>query len=209
VYQSAPKKTLVQKTVNASLVRPVGDSDHIFGSPAAPVMIIEYCDFDSEYCKAFHETLRQIVANQGTSGKVAWVYREFPLTEIHPDSITLSRAAECAAIGAGDDSAANNDAFWRFANVLFDNQPVSPSALSTAASTANLSGTASATCYAHTPQALIDHINSDRQNALDMGATGVPFSVIVTNGKPPFVVDGMYSYDVIKLFVDQALQKNR
>jgi protein-disulfide isomerase len=205
---SMPTKAPVQKKVDATLVRAVDASDHIFGNPAAAVMIIEYCDFDSTYCKGFHDTLRQIVANQGTGGSVAWVFREFPLTEIHPNSLALARAAECAATSAGEDSVANNNAFWSFAGALFDNQPVDPTALSTAASDANLSGTASASCYAHTPQTLISRIARDRQNALDMGATGVPFSVIVTSGKAPFIVDGTYSYDVIKLFVDQALKKN-
>ncbi|MFM2330758.1 MAG: hypothetical protein RLZZ26_265 [Candidatus Parcubacteria bacterium] len=208
IYISVPHNAPVATpTVNPTLVRPVSASDHIFGDPSAPVMIIEYCDFDSEYCRLFHDVLHQIIANQGASGKVAWVYREFPLTEIHPDSLALARAAECAATSAGASAVPSDDAFWRFASALFDVQPADPSALSPVAATAGLSGAAFAACYASVPKSLDDRIAADRQNALDMGATGTPFSIIVAQGKTPVVMDGAYSYDAVEQLVSQALRK--
>ena len=204
VYVSVPKGHPV---ANAALMRPVSISDHIFGNPAAPVMIIEYADFDCGFCKGFHDTLRQVIANEGASGQVAWVFREFPLIEIHPDAFALARAAECAASAAGSDAATSNDAFWRFANALYMNQPVDPSRLGTIASSVGISGETFATCYANASPALDARITADRQNALLMGATGAPFSVIVTNGKDPVVMDGAYSYNAVKQLVDQALGK--
>ncbi|MBI2025284.1 thioredoxin domain-containing protein [Candidatus Kaiserbacteria bacterium] len=70
VYASQPKAPSKSIGDTAS-VRPVSASDHILGNPAAPVVIIEYSDFDCDFCKGFHDTLRQIVANEGASGKVA------------------------------------------------------------------------------------------------------------------------------------------
>ena len=107
-------------TGNPALVRPVDATDHLLGNPAAPVVVVEYADFDCEYCKDFDTTMNQVIANEGANGQVAWVYREFPLTEIHPNAFSSAEAAECAAKVAG------NDTFWKFADELFANQPVDP-----------------------------------------------------------------------------------
>jgi protein-disulfide isomerase len=204
VYVSVPH-IAPTKAQNAALVRPVSSSDHIFGNPAAPIVIIEYCDFESAYCANFHQTLQQVIANEGVDGQVAWVFREFPLTEIHPNALALARAAECAGTVGGSDTTANNDAFWNFANALFANEPVDPSLLGTEASAAGLSGTTFANCYATASSTLDVRIMADRQNALDMGATGTPFSVILVNGKNPVVMDGAYSYGAVKQIIDQDL----
>ncbi|NNM83808.1 thioredoxin domain-containing protein [Candidatus Parcubacteria bacterium] len=202
IYISMPKSSPEGK---ASLVRPVSTSDHILGNPAAPVMIIEYSDFDCGFCKGFNDTLHEVIANEGASGKVAWVFREFPLTEIHPDAFALARAAECAASVASSDPTANNDAFWRFASALYMNQPVDPSNLGAIASSVGISSEAFATCYANASPSIDARITADRQNALLAGATGAPFSVILTNGKNPVVMNGAYSYNAVKQLVDQAL----
>ncbi|MDO8593834.1 MAG: thioredoxin domain-containing protein [bacterium] len=197
VYVSMPKAPT--SAGNPALARPVSASDHILGNPAAPVMIIEYSDFDCEFCKGFHDTLHQIVANAGATGKVAWVFREFPLSEIHPTAFSHARAAECVAAVAG------NDAFWKFSNALFAAQPADPASYGTLAASIGISGSYFATCYSTASSTLDARITADRQNALDMGATGTPFSVILTNGKNPVVMAGGYSYDDVKQLVDQAL----
>lgn len=199
VYVSVPKDPKPQEGGNPALVRPVGASDHILGNPAAKVVIVEYSDFDCEYCKVFDETLHQIVANAGTSGNVAWVYREFPLSEIHPNALSHARAAECAAIVGG------NDMFWKFKTELFANQPIDPSSYGTIAAKAGLTGNAFADCVS-VPSATLDaHIQADRQNALDVGAQGTPYSLILVAGKAPVVMNGGYSYDAVKELVDAAL----
>ncbi len=198
VYVSMPK-TPITSVGNPALVRPVGTSDHIFGNPAAKVVIVEYSDFDCTYCKGFNETMHQIIANAGANGQVAWVYREFPLTEIHTNALSHARAAECAAQVAG------NDAFWKFAQALFANQPVDPANYGTIAASAGISTDAFATCYASAANTLDTRIVSDRQNALDMGAQGTPYSLILVANKPPVVMAGGYSYDAVKQLVDQAL----
>ena len=200
IYVSMPKSISTGSgSGNPALVRPVGASDHILGNPAAKVMIVEYSDFDCEFCKSFHETLHQIVANQGAKGDVAWVFREFPLSEIHPNAFSHARAAECVATVAG------NDTFWKFAESLFANQPANPSRYGELAAASGISGDAFATCFASASTTLTARIMADRQNALDMGANGTPYSVIVVAGKPPVVMDGAYSYDAVKQLVDTAL----
>ncbi len=198
VYVSMPKAPS-KSAGNSSFVRPVSASDHILGNPAANVMIVEYSDFDCTYCKDFHDTLHQIIANAGADGNVAWVFRHFPLSEIHPNVLSHARAAECIADTSG------NDAFWKFSNALFANQPVDTSAYGRIASSAGISGDAFAACFSNVSPIIDARIAADRQNALDMGAQGTPYSLIIVAGKLPVVMDGAYPYDAVKQLVDEAL----
>lgn len=196
LYLSLPKRS---SGGDASLIRPVSAADHILGNPAAPVVIIEYTDFDCQYCKAFDDTMHQLMANEGTTGKVAWVMREFPLTEIHPDALALAQAAECAAQAGG------NEKFWDFEEALFKNQPVDPARLGPLAAASGVPGTPFASCYATASTTMTTGIMASRQNAFDIGATGTPYSVILKNGAVAAVMDGAYTYDALKALVDQAL----
>jgi protein-disulfide isomerase len=198
VYISIPKQQSTSSG-NPALVRPVDTTDHILGNPAAKVVIVEYSDFDCTFCKGFDDTMHQIIANEGTKGDVAWVYREFPLIEIHPNAMKNSEAAECVAQVAG------NDAFWKFKTTLFANQPVNPTKYGVYASDAGVSSDSFATCFANAATTVDARITADRKNALDMGAQGTPYSVILVAGKPPVVMAGGYSYDATKQLVDQAL----
>ena len=182
-----------------SLLRPVDATDHILGNPAAKVLIVEYSDFDCDFCKTYHETLHQIIAAAGANGQVAWVLREFPLIEIHPNALPSARAAECVAETAG------NDAFWKFTDILFQNQPVDPIRFGEYAKAAGISGDAFATCYANAATTVEAGILAGRQNALAMGAEGTPYSIILTAGKAPVLLKGAYPYDAVKQLIDQAL----
>ncbi len=181
-----------------SFIRAVGAADHMFGNPVAPIVIVEYADFDCDYCKGFFDTLHSIVANTGTKGEVAWVYREFPLTELHPNALAHARASECAGQVAG------NTIFWDFAGLLYANQPVDPSTYGALAERAGVPGDAFLACYTDAAAQVGARIEADRRNALDIGAPGTPFAVILVQGKVSAVIDGAYSYDAVKQLVDQA-----
>lgn len=203
VYFSMRPPSTSSGSGNPALVRPISASDHILGNPAAPVKIVEYADFDCTYCKGFESTLEQVIADEGESGKVAWVFREFPLTEIHQGAMADAEAAECAAVAGG------NDAFWQYAGLLFENQPADPSRFGEFAQSLGLPADAFASCYADASSTVAARITADRQNALDMGAQGTPFSLILVAGKPPVVLNGGYSYDAAKALVDEALKNAR
>lgn len=202
VYVSMPKSPTTGAG-NPALVRPVGAVDHILGNPAAPVLIVEYTDFDCSYCKTFNETMHQIIANEGATGNVAWVFRHFPLLEIHPNALSHARAAECVAKTAGD------DAFWRFETALFDNQPVDPATYGTLAKAVGITGDAFAQCYADAggvSSTVQSKILADRQNALDLGAKGTPYSLMLVIGKDQVIIDGNYSYEDMRQLVNKALE---
>jgi len=183
---------------NAALVRPVDSSDHVLGNPAAPVKIVEYSDFYCSFCKNFHTTLEQVIASEGAGGEVSWVYRHFPLFEIHPNAAAAARASECAA------SVGDNEAFWKFSKELFAAQPADPVKFGEYAQKAGVPGEAFAACYANNPAA-DERVTADRQNAMAIGARGTPFSLILVEGRAPVVIDGAYSYNAVKVLVEQAL----
>src|SRR3989344_3197928 len=95
-------------------IRPPSSQDHIIGSPDAPVVIVEYADFQCPYCELVNPVFKRIVAE--SNGEVAWVFRHLPLESIHPQARPAALAAECVAALGG------NDAFWKFADALYANQ---------------------------------------------------------------------------------------
>src|SRR3546814_2871400 len=66
------------------------------GSPDASVKVIEFSDFECPFCKGFHRTMGQVMEEYGQDGKVAWVYRHFPIDSIHSKARKEAQASECA-----------------------------------------------------------------------------------------------------------------
>src|SRR3989344_3839273 len=99
-------------------INPVTSADHIRGNPNADIVIVEYSDFECPFCKRFHPTMKQVMDEYGKSGKVAWVYRHFPLDSLHPVKARAEAAAsDCAAELGGQDG------FWKFADRFFELSP--------------------------------------------------------------------------------------
>ncbi|MEK7145710.1 MAG: thioredoxin domain-containing protein, partial [Patescibacteria group bacterium] len=73
------------------------DDDSVLGSPDAPITIVEFSDYQCPYCNSFwSETFPQIKTNYIDTGKVKFVYRDYPLPS-HPQAQLAAEAAECAA----------------------------------------------------------------------------------------------------------------
>ena len=101
-----------QQQPNPASVTP--DDDPALGDPDAPVTIIEFSDFQCPYCRQFEQqAFPQIKSEYIDTGKVRLVFRDFPLTQIHPNALPAAIAAECAH---------NQDAFWPMHDRLFNNQ---------------------------------------------------------------------------------------
>jgi protein-disulfide isomerase len=182
-----------------SLVTPISSADHVLGDPAAKVAVIEYADYDCEYCKQFDTTMQQLIATEGTSGNVAWVFRNYPITQLHPNAYTAAEAAECVAKVSG------NDAYWKFADSLFANQPVDPSDYFSLAQAAGADTNAMATCMQDASTTVDASINAESANAVAVGAQGTPYSIMVISGNAPVVINGAWPYAELKTAVDAAL----
>jgi protein-disulfide isomerase len=89
----------------------VMDDDEVKGDPNAPVTIVEFSDFECPYCtRFFTQTLPAITEQYIDTGKVKFVYRDFPLS-FHPNAQKAAEAAECAA---------DQDKFWDMHDKLFE-----------------------------------------------------------------------------------------
>lgn len=91
---------------------PISADDPVLGSDDAPVTIVEFSDYECPYCQRYHsETFDQIMTTYGD--QVKYVFKDLPLTSIHPDALPAANAAHCAQ-EQGD--------FWDYHKLLFSNQ---------------------------------------------------------------------------------------
>src|SRR3989338_10852406 len=70
----------------SKFMRPVTDEDHIRGNVKAPVKIVEFADFECEFCKKLHQTMKEIINESEKEGKVAWVYRHAFNDTVHKNA---------------------------------------------------------------------------------------------------------------------------
>ena len=84
------------------------------GSPKAPVTVYEMSDFQCPYCKRFaQETFPELERRYIKTGKVRWVYINFPLTHLHPHAVPAGELALCSA---------KQNGFWPIHDLLFQYQ---------------------------------------------------------------------------------------
>lgn len=89
----------------------VGAVDHVLGPADARVTVVEYGDFECPICKQAEPVVR--LALKRFAGSLRFVYRHFPLEDVHPHALLAAEAAEAAG-GQGR--------FWPMHDLLFDNQ---------------------------------------------------------------------------------------
>ena len=91
------------------LTIPVNDQDHAQGPQDAPVVLVEYCDYESFSCRQTHEIVKRLQQRLGSS--LRFVFRNFPLVTIHPFA---QHAAECA------EAAGAQGRFWATHDYLYE-----------------------------------------------------------------------------------------
>ena len=188
---------------SAEFIQPVTPRDHIWGDPNAPVKIIEFSDTECPMCKRFHPTLKRIVAEY--PGKVAWVYRHYPVDEIHSRARKQAEATECAAELGG------NAKFWAYLDRLFEitpsNNRLDPAQLPRIAQYAGIDRAKFEQCLQSGRHA--QRVAEDVDDALAAGATGTPYSVVVAPNGRLFAILGAQPYATVKLAVEIALQQKK
>ncbi len=95
----------------AKLQVPVTAEDHIRGVAEAKVTLVEYGDFQCPHCKIADAVVKKLQRHFGT--ELRFVFRNFPLMEIHEMAEPAAEAAEFAAA---------NEKFWEMHDAIFNNQ---------------------------------------------------------------------------------------
>jgi protein-disulfide isomerase len=168
------------------------DDDPIMGPVDAPVTIVEFSDFQCPYCEqAASSVLPQIF--QQYPDEVRLVYRDFPLTQIHPQALPAALAAECA-----DDQGK----FWEYHDLLFANQSaLDDASLEAYAAQIGLDQAVFDQCY--TSQEHLDEIRHDYEDGLTYGVSGTP--AFFVNG---IRIVGAQPLAVFQQAIEQALAES-
>jgi protein-disulfide isomerase len=149
--------------------RLIREHDATLGRNDAPVVLVEYSDFQCPYCKTFTDgTRRQIAAKYGD--KVRMVFKHYPLEQAHPQAMTAAIAAQCAR---------REGKFWEVHDRFFSQ----PNALDVASVIAVGKSLGLSDRYAEcvTNQETKAEIEQDVQDAMEVGVQGTP--TLMVNGK--------------------------
>lgn len=206
--EPAPAQVVSENTdTNAEVVatsgpRPVDDTDYIRGNPNAPILLIEYSDYDCPFCKQYHDTMNQIMDEFGVKGRVAWVYRQYPLEQLHPNSPRISEAALCVGDIGG------NTAFWQFSDLIFEQRE--PDAQTNVVKLPDYAERAGVDRDEYTAcmdsgrmqQAVIDSM----KDGFDAGIRGTPYTYVVA-GNQQAVINGARSYDTVRGIVTNLVDQ--
>jgi protein-disulfide isomerase len=185
-------------------ISPIDSTDHILGNPDAEIVIVEYSDLECPYCKGFHETMKKIMDEYGPTGKVAWVYRHFPLTQIHDQAQGAAEATECVAKLGG------NDKFWQYTNALSAGSPESLSDANLLAN-ATLLGINEAefkACIAsdYPKQEVAKDIKDGTAIAAVDKQFGTPYNILISKSGVQTPIKGNQPYTNVKGAIDAILQ---
>lgn len=194
---SDPTKPVEADTLN---IPEVTNKDHIRGSKAARLTWIEYSDLECPFCKRIHPDLVKALSEY--DGKLRWVYRHFPLTQIHSKAPKEAEAAECAGELGG------NDAFWKYVDRIYEVSPTNngldPGELPKIASHIGLNQAKFETCLNSGKYAT--HVSDDYNGGSKAGVSGTPGGFLLDNKGNAWVINGAVPYETIKSVIEAALK---
>lgn len=180
-------------------IKPVNNEDHLLGNPNAEVVIVEYSDLECPFCKIFHNTMHQIVEEY--EGRVAWVYRHYPIVELHSKAPKEAEASECAFEQGG------NSIFWKYIDEVFrvtqSNDSLNLAELPRIAGTLGLDVPQFNECLSSGKYT--DKIKQAVADARESGARGTPYSVIIS-GKTQIPINGAEPIESVRAKIDSVLK---
>jgi protein-disulfide isomerase len=158
------------------------------GPADAPITIVEFSDFQCPFCRQWHQQTYQPLLN-AYPGKIRIVYRDFPLTSIHPNAMPAAEAAQCAN---------EQNAFWSYHDKLFNGDTLSDDIYKQYAQELGLDMTKFNDCVSSHKYA--QTIQADSDFAISTGVNSTPTFFI--NG---LAVIGAQPIDVFKQVIDKEL----
>ena len=179
---------LPQPAAEALLERLVRPDSHLAGDPQAPVTVVEFGDFECPMCAQVEEAARAARAKYGT--RIRFVFREFPVLAIHPQSEKAAEAAECAA---------EQGKFWEAAEKFYAGQrDLSEPALERYAAELGLDSNRFHQCLASGAQAA--RVRRDLDDGHALGVRGTPTFFVGRN-----MIEGPLQLAQFSQLIDQEL----
>jgi protein-disulfide isomerase len=164
------------------------DGFYSIGPKDAPITIVEFSDYQCPFCRRWHQEVYQPLL-AAYPGKIKLVYRNLPLTSIHPDALGAAEAAMCAG---------EQDAYWPYHEKLFSSETLGTQTYIQYAQDLSLNMDKFQTCISdHKYQAAVE---SDSDFAINLGVSSTPTFFI--NG---LAVVGAQPLDVFKQVIDKEL----
>jgi protein-disulfide isomerase len=169
--ESGPARAVPAPAPEKQRVAVSADDDPSLGPQNAPITIVEFSDFECPYCVRFsRDTLVPLLETYPQ--QIRFVYRDFPLVNIHPNARPAAEAAQCAFA---------QGRFWEFHNGIFQNQSRMGEALYLElAAELGLDQAEFEQCV--NSRRFADEVAADMNAARELGITGTPTFFI--NGRP-------------------------
>jgi protein-disulfide isomerase len=146
----------------AKLTPPVNKNDHVQGSAYAAILLVEYGDYQCPHCGAAHPVVKEIQKRLGKN--LSFVFRNFPLSNIHELAIPAAKAAEAAG---------RQNRFWQMHDMIYEHQiQLSEYALLKFAEGLRLNNIQFKRDFAD--KSLLEKIESDFESGMRSGVNGTP-----------------------------------
>ena len=144
------------------LSTPVNEQDHQAGNLQAPTTLVEYGDFQCSRCGAAYPLIKELLKEY--KDELNFIFRHFPLHEIHPQAMITALAAEAAG---------RQGKFWEMHDVLFQNQDsLMGNSILNYAEALHLDITKFGNDWKNNDQ--LSKVESDFRSGLESGVSGTP-----------------------------------
>lgn len=168
----------------------VESTDPSTGSASAPVTIVEFSDFQCPFCRQASPTLKRLQETYGDRLRIVW--KDFPLTQIHPEAFRAAEAAHCAG---------EQGQFWPYHDRLFANQSaLQPASLKSYAAELKLDTARFNSCFDSSKYA--ERVRDGIALGTSLGVNSTP--TIYVNGR---AFAGAYPYETFVGVIDEELQR--
>ncbi len=161
--------------LSAITLRPIDGTDYMRGNPDANIVFVEFSDAECPFCKRFHTTMKQVMNDYGKAGQVAWVYRQYPIVQLHSRAPKESEALLCAGELGG------NAKFWDYTDRVFEttssNDSLDPAELPKIAGEVGLDQKKFTACLSSGKYKA--RVDSEFNDGATAGVNGTPHSVLV------------------------------
>jgi protein-disulfide isomerase len=183
----------------AKKVPGIQKDDYVRGDRNAEIFLIEYSDLECPFCKRFHETAKQVVTNY--KGQVAWVYRHYPIEQLHSKALKETEAVECANEIGGQ------DAFWKLTDKIYEVTPANNgldlATLPSLAASVGINEGRFKTCL---DSGKYKEIVAKRvAEAIATGASGTPANFVINKKGEVWIIPGALPLENVKTVIDEAL----